>query len=107
MPLLELSGLKKSYRSPDGEVQAVLDVASFQLEAREQVAIAGASGSGKTTFLNLIAGLLRPDAGTVRFDGREISALSEAGRDRFRARSLGYVFQTFNLLAGYVSWMAL
>ena len=101
MPLLELTGLAKSYRSPEGETTRVLDVEHFALEEREQVAIAGTSGSGKTTFLNAIAGILRLDAGSVVFDGTDLTLLREAGRDALRAREMGYVFQTFNLLEGY------
>ncbi|HTO03989.1 MAG TPA: ABC transporter ATP-binding protein, partial [Opitutus sp.] len=59
------------------------------------------SGSGKTTFLHLIAGILAADSGTIMIDGAEMSALSESQRDRLRAEKLGYIFQTFNLLQGY------
>jgi putative ABC transport system ATP-binding protein len=79
----------------------VVDVPVFEMEARAQVALSGESGSGKTTFLNLIAGILTPDSGSVRLDGVELSALSEAARDRTRATAIGYIFQTFNLLQGY------
>jgi len=99
--VLEVEGLKKSFRAPDGEVTAVVDVASFVLAAGEQVALQGTSGSGKTTFLHLIAGILKADAGRVSIDGQEMTALPEAGRDRLRASTIGYVFQTFNLLQGY------
>ena len=61
----------------------------------------GESGSGKTTFLNLIAGILRPDAGTITLDGSEMSALSEPARARLSATTIGYIFQAFNLLQGY------
>ena len=61
----------------------------------------GRSGSGKTTLLHVIAGISRPDSGVVRIDGCDITRLSEAGRDRFRADKIGYVFQTFNLLPGF------
>lgn len=101
MALLSLSGLKKVYRSPDGEVQPVLDVPSFELEPGEQVGIEGTSGSGKTTFLNVIAGILAADEGTIEFDGQPLDRMSEGKRDLVRARSMGYVFQTFNLLDGY------
>ena len=101
MALLEITGLKKTFVAPDGARQMVVDVPTFQLEARQQVALAGQSGSGKTTFLNLIAGILAPDSGSVRLDGREMSALGEAERDRVRALSIGYIFQTFNLLHGF------
>ena len=103
MPLLEIADLRKTYRSPDGSEHVVLDVPSFALDAREQVALRGGSGSGKTTLLNVIAGLLRADAGSVRVLDTEVTALSESGRDAFRARHLGYVFQTFNLLQGYTA----
>jgi len=66
-----------------------------------QVALAGESGSGKTTFLNLIAGILKPDEGIISVDGVDMATLSEAGRDRLRAAKIGYIFQTFNLLQGY------
>ncbi len=103
MALLELAGLKKVYRSPDGEYQTVLDVESFQIDSSEEVAIAGTSGCGKTTFLNIIAGLARPDSGTVTFDGVDVTGYSEPKRDAWRAKELGYVFQTFNLLGGYTA----
>ncbi len=66
------------------------------------MALRGESGSGKTTFLHLIAGILAADSGVVRLgpDG-EMSAAGESGRDRLRAETIGYIFQTFNLLQGY------
>ena len=76
----------------------VIDVPEFQLEQKAHVALSGESGLGKTTLLHLISGILRPDSGTVRLDGTELSSLSEAARDRLRARTVGYIFQTFNLL---------
>ncbi|MEO0649857.1 MAG: ABC transporter ATP-binding protein [Planctomycetota bacterium] len=101
MSLLEIRDLRKSYRSPDGQVQAVLDVPEFSVDAGEQVALAGRSGSGKTTLLNAIAGILTPDSGSIRLDGTDVTTLGEAQRDALRATTLGYVFQTFNLLQGY------
>jgi putative ABC transport system ATP-binding protein len=101
MPLLEISQLQKSFVTPEGGRQLVIDIPAFALEDRAQVALRGESGSGKTTFLHLIAGILKPDAGTIRLDGREMSALPEPARDRLRATSIGYIFQTFNLLQGY------
>jgi len=79
----------------------VIDVPAFSLDAGQQVALCGTSGSGKTTFLNLIAGILLPDEGRIELDGCSVSETSEAGRDRLRARTIGYIFQTFNLLQGY------
>jgi ABC-type lipoprotein export system ATPase subunit len=101
--LLEIRDLKKGYLSPEGERLQVIDVPSFDLGAGEQVALQGSSGSGKTTFLNLIAGILRPDAGRIMVNGQDLSALSEGDRDEFRALNLSYVFQTFNLLQGYTA----
>lgn len=101
MALLEISELKKSFVAPDGSRHSVVDVKSFALAENAQVALEGESGSGKTTLLNLIAGILKPDAGAIRVAGREMSALSESARDRLRATTIGYIFQTFNLLQGY------
>jgi putative ABC transport system ATP-binding protein len=103
MPLLELHDVRRAFRSPDGDDQLIVDVPSFEVEAGQQVAIAGTSGSGKTTFLNIIAGLLAPSSGEVVWDGEVVSGLGEAKRDAWRARELGYVFQTFNLLGGYTA----
>ncbi|MHC4924628.1 MAG: ABC transporter ATP-binding protein, partial [Planctomycetota bacterium] len=103
MALLSVCDRRKTYRTPDGEEHVVLDIPSFDLEAGHQVALEGRSGSGKTTFLNLIAGILRPDGGSILLDGADMAALPEGGRDDLRARTLGYVFQTFNLLQGYTA----
>ena len=102
-PLLEIRDLKRSYVAPDGGVTQVLDVAELDVAEGEQVALAGTSGSGKTTLLNVIAGILRPDSGTVRVAGVELGSMSEAQRDAFRARTMGYVFQSFHLLEGYTA----
>jgi putative ABC transport system ATP-binding protein len=99
--VLAVADLKKSFSSPEGERVAIVDVAQFALNAGEQFALRGESGSGKTTFLNLIAGILAADSGRVTLDGADMTALSEAKRDRLRAEKLGYIFQTFNLLQGY------
>src|SRR4051812_49188885 len=103
MPLLEINELVKSYPRPGGGVHRVVDVRNFALEAGAQWALRGESGTGKTTFLNLIAGILAPDAGSIRLDGREPAKLGEAGRDCLRAETIGYIFQTFNLLQGHTA----
>jgi len=100
MPLLNITDLLKEFRDPEGTWHCVIDVPSFTLAERQQMALRGESGSGKTTFLHLIAGILKADRGTIRLAGEELTALSEAGRDRLRARAIGYIFQTFNLLQG-------
>ena len=99
--MLNVSDLRKSFVSPEGERAEVVCVPDFALAAGAQLALRGESGSGKTTFLNLIAGILRADSGRVQIDGIDLAALSEAGRDRLRAEKIGYIFQTFNLLQGY------
>jgi ABC-type lipoprotein export system ATPase subunit len=99
--MLFLKDVRKSFREPDGSPLAILDIKEFHLAAGEQAVLMGRSGCGKTTLLHVIAGISRPDSGTVRIDGTDITRLSEAGRDRFRADKIGYVFQTFNLLAGF------
>ncbi len=96
MPLLTVENLSKAYGP-----HRVVDVPAFALEAGAQVALRGESGSGKTTFLHLIAGILAPDAGRIELAGRDIAALGEAARDRLRAETIGYIFQTFNLLQGH------
>jgi len=101
--LLEISDLKKSFRTPDGSIHQVIDVPTFSLEEKAQVALRGESGSGKTTLLNLIAGILKPDSGQISLSGQRISELSEPQRDGLRAESIGYIFQTFNLLQGYTA----
>lgn len=75
-----------------------LRVPEFSLDDNERVAIVGPSGSGKTTLLNLIAGILTPDEGAIDVDGTNVSALSDVQRRRFRASTIGFVFQDFALL---------
>jgi putative ABC transport system ATP-binding protein len=99
--MLNIFELKKSFVSPDGERVEILNVPAFTLGIGEQLALRGESGSGKTTFLHLIAGILAADTGRVTIDGVEMTALGESKRDRLRAEKLGYIFQTFNLLQGY------
>lgn len=99
--MLEVVELKKAFVSPEGERVTIVDVPHFALAAGEQLALRGESGSGKTTYLNLIAGILAADGGRVTIDGVEMTALNEPGRDRLRAEKLGYIFQTFNLLQGF------
>lgn len=99
--MLAVQNLTKSFLSPEGGAVQIVNVPEFSLAAGQQLALRGESGSGKTTFLHLIAGILAADAGRVTLDGREMTALSEPKRDRLRAEKLGYIFQTFNLLQGY------
>ncbi len=100
---LLIENLVKSYRQPDGGVVPVLDVERYELARGEQAALLGASGGGKTTLLNVIAGLRTPDSGRVLIDGTDVTRLPEAARDRFRAERIGFVFQTFNLLPAFTA----
>ncbi|MGA2015892.1 MAG: ABC transporter ATP-binding protein [Opitutaceae bacterium] len=99
--LLQVSGLRKSFASPDGGRKLIIDVAGFSLAMGEHLALRGESGSGKTTFLNLISGILAPDSGSILLDGADMAALGEHRRDMLRGSKVGYIFQTFNLLQGY------
>ena len=99
--MLLVENVKKSYREPDGSLLAILDIPRLAVATGEQVVIRGRSGGGKTTLLNAIAGLTTVDAGRIAVNGTDITRVPEVGRDRFRARHIGFVFQTFNLLAGF------
>jgi ABC-type lipoprotein export system ATPase subunit len=101
--MLHLKDLKKSFRQPDGTALPVLDIREFRVAAGEQMVLIGRSGCGKTTLLHVIAGISRPDSGKVRIDDWDIGLMPEAECDRFRAERIGYVFQTFNLLAGFTA----
>jgi putative ABC transport system ATP-binding protein len=96
-PILRAAGLSKIVQSGDAPL-TILDDVSFELEAGGSVAVVGASGSGKTTLLGLLAGLDRPSGGDVWLDGHRLSALDEDARAALRAKRLGFVFQSFQLL---------
>jgi ABC-type lipoprotein export system ATPase subunit len=99
--MLLLKDVRKSFIEPDGTTLPILDIKQFEVAAGEQVVLMGRSGSGKTTLLHVVAGISRPDSGIVQIHGCDITRLPESGRDRFRADHIGYVFQTFNLLAAF------
>ncbi len=99
--MLDVVQLRKTFVAPDGERVEIVNVPAFALGAGAQLGLRGESGSGKTTFLHLIAGILAADSGTVNVDGETMTTLGEAERDRLRAAKIGYIFQSFNLLQGY------
>ncbi len=98
--MLELHDLVKHYRVGGGEPIRAVDGVSMAVAAGEFVAMYGPSGSGKTTLLELVAGLQRPDSGTVIFGGRDVFALSVRESDEYRLRTLGIVGQPDSLIAG-------
>jgi ABC-type lipoprotein export system ATPase subunit len=99
--MLNLKAVKKSFTQPDGSDLPILDVDAYNVDAGEQVVMVGQSGCGKTTLLHVIAGISRPDSGRVKVDDWDITLFTEPECDRFRAKNIGYVFQTFNLLPGF------
>jgi len=97
-PLIRTRGVEKDYRVGDNLIRA-LDGVSVDIARGECIAVMGPSGSGKSTFMNVLGCLDRPSAGEVWLDGRSVSALSDDALAAVRNRSIGFVFQSFNLLA--------
>lgn len=100
MPLstiVELQGVSKSYRRGN-QLVPVLDDISFSIANGEFLALMGPSGSGKSTLLNLIAGIDKPDSGTILVNGIDITRLSEADLASWRCTSVGFIFQFYNLI---------
>jgi len=97
MALVELNGVSKSF-SKGGETIQPLEGADLSIEEGEFVSLMGQSGSGKSTLLNLISGIDRPDSGTVTVAGTDLTKLSRGKLADWRARNLGYIFQTHNLI---------
>ena len=95
--MIELAGVWRTYQVGDAAVHALADV-SLRLGAGEHAAIVGPSGSGKSTLLHVLGCLDRPTAGSYRFEGREVGALSEPERSLLRRHRIGFVFQFFHLL---------
>lgn len=97
MALVELRGVSKRYRSGQ-ETITPLDNVDLDIQAGEFVSLMGPSGTGKSTLLNLVSGIDRPDAGTITVDGTIVTSLSRSQLADWRAASLGYIFQTHHLI---------
>jgi len=95
--VLKVENLCRQVSSPEGALTIVHDV-SLEIGSGESVAIVGASGAGKSTLLALLAGLDTPSTGRVWLAGQDLTALTEDGRARLRARRVGFVFQSFHLI---------
>jgi putative ABC transport system ATP-binding protein len=95
--LVDLRGVVKSF-SRGGETLTVLDGLNLTIPTGEFVALMGPSGSGKSTLLNLIAGIDRPTSGKVHVAGNELGGMSDGDLAAFRARHLGFIFQSYNLM---------
>lgn len=97
--ILKSAGLSRQVASPSGDL-TIVDSVELTISAGEAVAIVGPSGAGKSTLLGLLAGLEDPSSGEVWLDGESLSAADEDGRAQLRAGRVGFVFQSFHLLAG-------
>jgi putative ABC transport system ATP-binding protein len=96
-PLIQVQNVSRQYRLGEATISAVNDI-SLEVRAGEFVALLGSSGSGKSTFLNLLAGLDRPTSGSIQVRGRNLAAIDSTELARYRRDTVGMVFQSFNLL---------
>lgn len=94
-PLITLRDLSYTY---EGQEKPTLRVPDFTVNKGEELFLYGPSGTGKTTLLEILAGVLRPNSGSVEILGQDLLKMSDAQRDSFRAEHMGYVFQSFNLI---------
>jgi len=97
MALVELRNVHKRFRKGDQTITPLDDI-SLDIEAGEFISLMGPSGTGKSTLLNLVSGIDRPDSGTISVDGMDITQLSRTQSADWRAANLGYIFQTHNLI---------
>ena len=96
-PIVQIRGLSKAYRRDSLEIPVLRDI-TLEVPEGEFLGLMGPSGSGKTTLLNLIAGIDRPDTGTVTVAGTDVTKLSESQLARWRSTHIGFVFQFYNLI---------
>lgn len=99
---IEFTQVSKHFRSGSERVEPIRDL-SFRVDVSEAVLVSGPSGSGKTTLLNIVGCLTRPSQGAVSVGGREVSRLADHFRTQVRRHQIGFIFQQFNLLAGYTA----
>ena len=97
MALVEIKDVSKHYHK-GGQTIKPLDGVSLDIDAGEFISLMGASGTGKSTLLNVIASIDRPDSGSIKIDGVEIAQLSRTRLAKWRAANIGYIFQTHNLI---------
>lgn len=95
-PIISLSQVKFGYSNSTSET--LLNIPSWQVNSGEKVLIIGSSGSGKSTLLNLLSGILSADSGKISVAGEDLESLTDRQRDNFRAKRIGYVAQSFNLI---------
>ncbi len=100
---LHIQDLKFRYPGASHSAPWVVDVQQLTIKPGEQILLTGASGRGKSTLLQLIAGLMSPDQGFIKIAGQDIGQLSGGRLDRFRGTQIGMIFQTFNLLRGFTA----
>ena len=98
---VSVKNLTKSFINSDGKRTPVFENVTFSMQSGAVLRLTGASGCGKTTFMNVLSALIKPDSGSVLFGGTDITRLKESEKDRFRAENIGYIFQTFNLLSPF------
>ncbi len=96
---IRLENLVHVYENAAEDERPVVDIQTWEIQPGDHMLVRGVSGSGKTTLFNIMTGLLPPKAGVVWYDNTSLYKLSEAARDRFRARNIGYIFQSHFLLS--------
>ncbi|HYR31849.1 MAG TPA: ABC transporter ATP-binding protein [Gemmatimonadales bacterium] len=96
-PIVQIRSLSKAYRRDSMEIPVLRDI-TLEVPEGEFLGLMGPSGSGKTTLLNLIAGIDRPDAGSITVAGTDVTKLSESQLARWRSTHIGFVFQFYNLI---------
>src|SRR5580698_6842633 len=96
-PIISIRGLRKTYHAGDVDVHALRGV-DLDVQAGEFVSIVGPSGSGKSTLFHIVGGLTPPTSGTIHIDGRDLLKMTDAQRTELRKKTVGFVFQKYNLL---------